>query len=61
MSSTTDQEIPVVQLNDRQLQEQQTILLRKIDKNVNRIYQNVQFWFYFSLIALAIGLFIAMG
>ena len=61
MSSTTDQETPVVQLNDRQLQEQQTILLRKIDKNVNRIYQNVQFWFYFSLIALAIGLYITMG
>lgn len=60
MSTTKDQETPVVQLNDRQLQEQQTILLRKIDKNVKRISDNVQFWFYFALVGLALFLLFAL-
>ena len=45
-------------LSDRELQERQTLYLKKIEKSNERIKLNIQFWFYATIIIAALSIFI---
>lgn len=45
-------------LTDRELQEKQALYLRNIEKTNLSIKNNVQFWFYATIIAAALTIFI---
>lgn len=76
MYSTTDQEKELLnknnpnppqtlkdfkELSDRELLERQTLYLSKIEKANIRIVANLQFWFYLTVIAIAIGVLIIVS
>lgn len=46
------------ELTDRELLERQAFYLMKIEQSNNSIKNNVQFWFYFTIIALALSILI---
>lgn len=46
------------ELTDRELQLKQAYYLSQINKNTISIKNNVQFWFYFTIISIAIGVLI---
>jgi hypothetical protein len=54
------QAIDLSTLSDREIQEKQLKLLSEINKNNLSIKSNVQFWFYFTIITIGIGVFVSL-
>ena len=66
MTSQSEQKNPpktlkeLKELSDRELLERQTFYLMKIEQTNNSIKNNVQFWFYATIISVALT-FIILG
>ena len=48
------------ELTDRELQLKQAYYLSQINKNTQSIKNNVQFWFYLTILSIAAGVFLML-
>ena len=51
----------IEKLTDRELQEKQAYYLRNIEKSNIKILSNLQFWFYFGIVCIAIGALVLLN